>query len=120
MNFKILEWEELIPSLQLAAIHLNIFQDLLTIQFQWHNEYLSVWLAQLDRACTWGKTHFVLPICGVNNMNAIQFTHISATMSHLHSLLERQNHMDMFTRGSPSAFLCGLTALSTGGRETLL
>lgn len=90
--------------MQLAAIHLNIFQDLLTIQFQGHKECLSVWLAQLDGACTWGKTHFVLPICGVNNMNAIQFTHIYATMSHLHILLEKQSHMGKFTRGSASIF----------------
>lgn len=40
--------------MQLAAIHLNIFQDILTIKFQWHKEYTSVWLVQVDRAAPGG------------------------------------------------------------------
>lgn len=41
--------------MQLAAIHLNIFQDILTIKFQWHKEHASVWLAQVDRAAPGGE-----------------------------------------------------------------
>lgn len=58
--------------MQLAAIHLSILQDILTTQLQWHKKHLSVWLAQADAAAPGGKTHFVLPICGVNNRNVIQ------------------------------------------------
>lgn len=101
--------------MQLAAIHLNIFQDILTIKFQWHKEYASVWLAQVDRAAPGGELAL---LCIASTLWREQYACEPVTPHFCHHVLFapliREAEPYGFVYTGESKLPCELTVLSIG------
>lgn len=83
--------------MQLAAIHLSVSQDVLTIQFQRPKQYLSVWSAQADGAAPGENSFCFCLICGVNTMNAICHLHFCHNVIVAHLIREAEPYAYVYT-----------------------